>query len=868
MPEMRLPQPFAILAALWLAAAGVTFPQVTSTSVLDEKIRQADEFQDKGNLPQAREIYESALKSLRVGEPSSQLGHVLNELSNVASAEGNYRQAVEYAQQAASVYHQSGDAKGEAFALNCRGIAEGSLGLYPTAQSSLRQALALTRGIGDSETEVRTLNNLGNAYYWPGEYLEALRAYQDAWHIVESKTEKWSDYWRQLTKINEATLYQRLGRYQSALQLYQQAGTSKGLTASDQAHVLTNLGALYRRLGDSWKALESYRSALSLYSREHDSTGEIRVLKNLGITYAMDQGDLAKAQRFFDRSLSLAQKTHNLREEMQAHLYLGETMLRKMQVRAGHAELELALAQARQLGTTEEQWKALYGIGRAQELSGRPMEAEAEYREAIAIIETTRTQLQLSALRAEFLADKRDAYDALIALLLKKNTVKDAFLYLERSRARAFQDRLASTTPSGETPNPAPPGLDEIRKYLDPSTILMEYWVSRDEIALIWCTRQAFGMEQTHFSEGERDGLMRFLRELPNNLGVDWRQNTAVLARLIPGNLSLPADIRHAVIVPDGWLSSVPFDLVPAADNSGIVLIERVDISYLPTAALLLRVPAPESGLRFPWTLEFVAFGNPVLPERLATSETFGAPASLQRLPYAAEEIQSISKMVRGRAELFLGTADLKRVFLAGKAHRAPIMHVGTHAFADADNPESSRILFSPENSNGAADYLFLRELYDLDLREVDLATLSACNTERGKMIRGEGVQAFSRALLAAGSHSALTTLWRVGDQPTSEFMKQFYYFTLEKGQTKSEALRSAKLKFLHSKTSLEGPAHWAGFVMNGDGTGTLPYFVSWNALIVVLTVPTLVFALVLWFLLGRRGRSDRVDRAEGVVSQ
>jgi CHAT domain-containing protein len=374
-------------------------------------------------------------------------------------------------------------------------------------------------------------------------------------------------------------------------------------------------------------------------------------------------------------------------------------------------------------------------------------------------------------------------------------------------------------------------------------------------------------MEQLQLSATERESALNFVRELPDNLRADWRQQTAILARLIPGSLSLPANLRHAVIVPDGWLSSVPFDLVPSGDSSGMLLIERFDISYMPTAALLRRTLLPEKGLRFPWTREFVAFGNPATQQQVATPENLEA-SNLQTLPYSMEEIQSISRMVRGKAELFLGTADLKSVFLAGNAQSAPILHVSTHAFADANVPESSRILFSPAISSGAADYLFLRELYDLDLRRVDLATLSACNTERGKIIRGEGVQAFSRALLFAGSRSALTTLWRVSDQPTSEFMKQFYYFALQERQSKAEALRSAKLKFLHSKTELENPAHWAAFVINGDGTGTLPNFVSWSGLIVLVTITTLVLALGLWFLLWGRGRSHRVNRAQGIVPQ
>jgi CHAT domain-containing protein len=824
------------VVALWIVLGTFSAGQTVAQKSLDEKIQKADTLQDKGDIQESRDLYESLLKGLRVGEPTKQLGHVLNGLSNVAEAEGKYQDAVALAQQAADVYRKIGDSEREAFALNSRGIAEGELGLYPAAQASFKQALTYSQDVRDFETQVRTLNNLGNVYYFPGKYLEAVRSYQDAWQVLEAHTsEKWNDYWRQITSINQATLYQRLGRYQNALEIYKQVSSSSGLSASDRAQLFSNLGVVYRRLGDSYKALDSYRSALDLYARQHDSAGEINVLKNIGIVYALGRNDLDKAQQYFERSLARAKDTHNHREEMQAHLYLGETLLRKADIQRGLDEFREALAQARKLGTTEEQWKASYGIGRAQELLNQPSQAEIEYREAVSTIEASRVQLQLSALRTEFLADKRDVYDALISLLLKKNDVKESFVFLERARARTFQDRLAATSPSLAQSMSLFPEIDEIQKYLDGATILMEFWVSGDRIATIWCTRNFYGMQQTQLSDTERESTIRFLRELPNNLQENWREHLDALSRVIPGGSEIPPNISHVLIVPDGWLSSTPFDLVPTADKSGRLMIERFDISYLPTAALLRRLRNSEAGVRFPWMHELMAFGNPVIQPGAARN--LDGPSVLQSLPYSAEEIRSIAKMARGKVELFLGAKDAKGVFLAAKAHSPTILHVSTHAFADADVPEDSRLLFTSEAGNGEAEYVFLRELYEMDLRGVDLVTLSACETERGKMIRGEGVQAFGRALLFAGSRSSLTTLWRVDDQSTSEFMKQFYYFALEKNQPKAEALRSAKLRFLHSGLPLQNPANWAAFVVNGEGLNPLPRFVSWAELVLTSAV-------------------------------
>jgi CHAT domain-containing protein len=213
---------------------------------------------------------------------------------------------------------------------------------------------------------------------------------------------------------------------------------------------------------------------------------------------------------------------------------------------------------------------------------------------------------------------------------------------------------------------------------------------------------------------------------------------------------------------------------------------------------------------------------------------------------------------------LFLQSADLKQTFLSGAANSAALLHVSTHAFADVDRPENSRLLFSPDGANSEPVYVFLRELYGLDLSHVNLATISACDTERGKIMQGEGVQGFSRALLAAGANSSVTALWRVDDQSTAEFMRQFYYF-LELNKPKSEALRLAKLRLLHSKSGLQNPAVWAAFVLNGDGLTPIPRVLSWTELMLaaagLLTVLAVIFGVIRASLARRSKPRSRASR-------
>jgi CHAT domain-containing protein len=468
---------------------------------------------------------------------------------------------------------------------------------------------------------------------------------------------------------------------------------------------------------------------------------------------------------------------------------------------------------------------------------GHDSDAESQFRLAITDIESVRAQLQLQSLKTDFLADKRDVYDALIQRLLDKGDTAAAFQFMERSRSRNFQDRLRETTASA--PSVSAPRLEDIQSKLDGATLLLDFWTGGHKIAVVWLTHDNSGSAQQDLSAGRLEQITDFLRGLPESLGKDWESKLAVLEDLLPPGVKPLGDarLRHLLIVPDGILSSAPFELL-RDPGSRQMLVERFDVSYLPSASLLLRATPGLGRLRPPWSRELLAFGDPVMAQAVpGLTDVLPDPAQKTALPYSSEEMRAIAKLCPGRTELHLGPAALKQSFLDATGKYPPLLHISTHAAVDADNPDRSRLLFSPAGSLALSDYLFLKEFYELDLRGVDLATISACNTERGKMIRGEGVQAFSRALLSAGSRSTVTTLWQVADQPTAEFMKQFYYFAVAKRLPKAQALRLAKLKLLRSNGALQHPRHWAAFVLNGDGSTPVPDFLSSTTLIAGLAV-------------------------------
>jgi len=845
------------LSALLLFASVGAVCQQSASAPFKAQIEKAKALRNAGSADEARKIYESVLPPLRSQAPSQELIDTLNNLSDIATMSGEYTRAVALSRESAAACQKMQDKNCEAQAHDDAGLALSNAGNYAEAAAELDLGLKLTAETGNAQTAVLILNNLGSVYFYQAKYSEALRTYESALQYVEkASAEPWTAIWRQLTQLNLATLYQRLGNDQRAIKIYNDilAHPNKDLTPRDIAHMDANMGAIYRRLGDPKQALLFYGYADEYYAKEKDVDGELGVLKNSGIVLALDLRQYQDALKKFDGVRALAEKTKSQRETMQAVLYRGETLYRMGKMEDAQKQFTAALAAAEQLGTVEEQWKAVYKIGSIALSKGQRDIAEAKFRDAIQRIESLRSQLQLSRLKSDFLADKRDVYDALIKLLLERNDAGEAFEFMERSRARVFQDRFF-----GGQLAPGALSLHSIQARLDPQTALIEFWAGSDGVAAVWATHDSAGISQSHFSLAEMEAFAQVVSALPDNLGDDWQKDFQKIGGMLPKDVVPLTQGRfaHVLMVPDGFLSLVPFELLPMA--SGQPLLETRDVTYMPSAVLLLRGAMQKaSARRLPWQQQLVGFGDPAVIGGGESSLTSAPRGEITgSLPASGDEIRGIARMSAGRTKLFLGPDDRKQTFFASARSGAALLHVSTHAVADMDDPERSRLLFSPDEPGQPNNYLFLKELYDLDLRGMSLATLSACDTERGRLVPGEGIQAFSRALLAAGSRSALTTLWRVPDQPTSEFMQHFYFYLLKKHQSKAEALRLTKLDFLHSGTALSHPRYWAAFVLNGDGTEPVPRFIPWQ----VLAIPVPIIALAVFIFFRARRKKKLVAR-------
>jgi CHAT domain-containing protein len=106
-------------------------------------------------------------------------------------------------------------------------------------------------------------------------------------------------------------------------------------------------------------------------------------------------------------------------------------------------------------------------------------------------------------------------------------------------------------------------------------------------------------------------------------------------------------------------------------------------------------------------------------------------------------------------------------------------------------------------------------EMLDLHLR-AELVVLSACETGRGRIARGEGIVGMTWAMLVAGSRSVVVSQWKVESSSTTELMTGFHRALARGGGDKAEHLRRASLDILHSERYAH-PFYWAPFVLVGN---------------------------------------------------
>jgi CHAT domain-containing protein len=181
-------------------------------------------------------------------------------------------------------------------------------------------------------------------------------------------------------------------------------------------------------------------------------------------------------------------------------------------------------------------------------------------------------------------------------------------------------------------------------------------------------------------------------------------------------------------------------------------------------------------------------------------------------LPYARKESRALVRDLGGGSVRRLGK-EASETFLKGHPLKTyGILHFATHAVTDEANPDRSGVLLAPGDSNQDG-LLQIREIVDLDL-DGRIVVLSACSSNTGALLRGEGVMSLARAFFQAGSHTVVASLWRLRDDEAADLFDRFYGH-IGRGLSVAAALQAAQRDLIAEGAPA---AAWAGLVVLGDG--------------------------------------------------
>ena len=585
-----------------------------------------------------------------------------------------------------------------------------------------------------------------------------------------------------------------------------------------QALALRDLAMAYLYAGQYDTAEHHARLALAIPQASKEQV-QAPVHKILG-DVLVQRGELAPAQAEYEQALSVA----SARFAPQVRASLANVLVKAGQPKAALAQLdaigavaaaelggfylrtraraymadqqpEAALALYDEIVRTDRSpdaeyqrlW-ALVGTARVQVARDQRPQALATYLKATALAATLAPRFRSEEVRTGLFGDMQVVYGEALSLAVVQKDFATAWTLSEAARSRQLLDSLrdrASDQLQGQVT------MADLQSRLRPDEAVLEFHAV-DEQLVVWLIRKtsmdARAIPVAEINLGQE--VEAFRRSIVERRRDVTTRGQALYAKLI-GPLEL-GDTKRLFVVPHGPLHYMPFQALH--DGRGY-LIERVSVAVWPSASVGAALWArPQRHIS-----TLVAFGNPATAENVP-------------LPGAEREVAEVAGLFSDK-QVYIQRDATKPTFKQ-KANQSAVLHVAAHAEVDEVDPLFSRILLASDGQERGL--LEAREVYGLNLADVSLVTLSACESGLGKVSDGDEIVGFTRSFLSAGVSSLVASLWPVADDSTEALMTRMYQ-SMNQGSDLMDAMRLAQLD-VQKRRKFAHPFFWAPFNVIGNG--------------------------------------------------
>ncbi len=831
----------------------------------------------QSELPKARDCNDKALEIWRELQDRRGEARALTNQGEVYMRQENAGQAANALEAAAGIWRNLGDSielANTLLDLNFLSIRQGQ---WQKALSTLNEAQLL---VTDKEAEPylagQIATSFGEAYEAYGQLDTALEYFREAQaHYRDHAHDDLAaiDAGRQVGRVQA-----RIGDYAGAAQQIEQ-----GRKRAEEIGAGFIVGLCHEELGRVWLAAGSYDqarreflSAIALYERTGNRRPWARAQTFLGQTEYL-QGNLGSAAVSYGKALKVFKGVQDYTNEAALCFGLGKLALRQQKLEAAGVYLQRSIALTEELrenaSSKELRSSFLASVHDRYEsyvewLMQRDAKEPGKHFDIAAFeaSERGRARSLLDSLKDSQRELRKVANPALLLdeekLQKEEQQLLDEQAELQseggnrevkeklddqmkqiRTRRETLEAQINTTVKFGNLIRALPLEFDEIRRQVtDSDTSLLEYSLG-DQTSYLWMITPS-GM--TGYKLPDKITIEKSVRKLSDLLTkphiepaeeTELQSAIAEVSGIVLGPVAEKLSSNRLIIIPDGILQYIPFQILASPSAPNEPLVARHEIVNAPSASTLALVQR-EAINRHVAPRLLAALGDPVLPSNYSTKvaelqngnyvqaqrgaddregETL-EPAKLGPLFFARHELNELRKLAPAGDTIvysdFAATRDnLRNLDL--RQYR--ILHFATHGLLDAKQPELSGLVLSLMDRNGQRvnGFVGLSDIYNLRA-PVDLVVLSACRTALGKEVRGEGLVGLTRGFMYAGASTVVASLWKVDDEATAELMKRFYTNILQHGMTPAAALRAAQ-NSIRREPQWHSPYYWAAFTLQGD---------------------------------------------------
>ncbi len=763
-----------------------------------------------GNFGEAEALLKRSFKiSKRIFDTKHpKMAHMLQGLAFHFLLLNDYGKAETYLKNAISILEKSFDPTflNQASALNTLALLYQNLGDYPSAELLLNRAIFMVDKQWTQSPPIigQFINNLATLYHSKGNYEKAELLHIKALRIKERVFDPNHPMVKESLN-NLAFTYLEMGRFDEAYKLLKQVESSAGL------------GLYYMKKGNYEEAEREFLK----YLQESEIRGikDLKIAASIGLGLVSEKkGEYERAENYFRKAIDLIEEQwKSLGLSARTNFLSGKAGGLFCRIEAYEGVVRVLFKQKRE-GFKEDAFLYAERVKSRtflETLAGRDLKGKTK--EDKAILEKDRKfQQELLRLRERVSALEKMGPEAPLdeKERLGKELEKVAYEYetfLNEVKLRGME--VVSLIDVGIIP------LEKIRSLLEPDVSLLEYYTTRHKIYAWLLTRDNINVYEIDLNEKElQKKVSDFL--LPNisnrsrkaepvitlSIGEEYKKEVSEKEReenrerfnQVSSELykSLIAPIKNEIktkkliIVPHGVLHKVPFATLTDGKS---FLMDNFAITILPSASVM----------------EFIVKKRKIEKRNLLVLAN--PQTDHVALSYAEAEGRMLSTLFP-QGEFYYWN-EARETIAKKRASEFNILHFATHGeFNDRQPLQSGLFLTKDEENDG---YLQVHEVFEMDLPNANLVTLSACETALSKIQGGDDLVGLSRGFIYAGTPSLLATLWKVDDASTARLMKMFYE-NWNNGMSKPEALRQAQIA-LRSLPEYQHPYYWAPFVMIGD---------------------------------------------------